>query len=473
MNFRSLIKNASVAFLAQGIAMVVSIVTTLVVPKILGVEEYGYWQLFIFYSSYVGFGHLGLNDGVYLINGGLSREKIDKRSINSQLVVSLCFQLVLSAVVMAAITQSDLGEKRDFVISATAVYMVIQNTALYFGYVFQAMNETMSYSKSCIIERLCFAGPMIILVIMRTSAFELYVVAYCFSSLVQLVYCLWHARDFFSMGLEPSRLAITESIASVKVGIKLMLANVASMLILGVARFVIDAVWGIETFGQLSLSISMVNFFLAFISQASMVLFPELRQSGEEDRRRFFRAARDAMSLLFPVVYILYYPICWLLALWLPAYANSLAYFAYLIPICVFDSKMNISCTTLFKVIRKEKTLFYINLGTTLVSAAGSLVGAYLLHSVNYVIAAVTVAIIGRSVFSEYLLTKRLNVPTGAKITVSELVVTLAFIVVAGYFGTTLGALLIYIIVYCAFAFFNAGDMANVLRDVRKAAKLK
>ena len=41
-----------------------------------------------------------------------------------------------------------------------------------------------------------------------------------------------------------------DSIASVRVGIKLMLANLSSMLILGIARVVIDSVWGIETFGQ-------------------------------------------------------------------------------------------------------------------------------------------------------------------------------------------------------------------------------
>ena len=95
MDKRTLIKNVSVAFLAQGVSMLLSIVQSLIVPKLLGTEQYGYWQLFIFYIGYVGFFHLGLNDGVYLIKGGQSRDQIDRRSVNSQFVFALSFQLVM------------------------------------------------------------------------------------------------------------------------------------------------------------------------------------------------------------------------------------------------------------------------------------------------------------------------------------------------------------------------------------------
>lgn len=44
-----------VAFFAQGVSMCLSILQKLLVPKMLGVEQYGYWQLYIFYISYVGF----------------------------------------------------------------------------------------------------------------------------------------------------------------------------------------------------------------------------------------------------------------------------------------------------------------------------------------------------------------------------------------------------------------------------------
>ena len=86
MNYSSIARNTMIAFAAQFISLSVSVVMSLLVPKIVGVADYGYWQLFMFYTTYSGFFHLGLNDGVYLINGGLSRDEIDKSSIKSQYI---------------------------------------------------------------------------------------------------------------------------------------------------------------------------------------------------------------------------------------------------------------------------------------------------------------------------------------------------------------------------------------------------
>ena len=470
MNLRELAKNASIAFLAQGVAMCVSVVTTLLVPKVLGVEQYGYWQLFIFYSTYVGFCHLGLNDGVYLVHGGESRIEINKQSINSQMLVGFTFQLLLAVAALLFLVGSDMGGDRSFILGCTALYMVVKNTALYLGYVFQAINETKLYSFSCILERVCFLAPLLLLLLLQVKSFESYVLAYLVSGTVQLLFCLWFARDFLSSGVEPTGLALNETVASIRIGIRLMLANIASQLVLGIARFAIDAAWGIETFGKLSLSLSMVNFFLAFVSQASMVLFPALRQGGGEDQRRFYRASRDGMSLVFPLVYLLYFPLRWILSAWLPAYADSMTFFIFLLPICVFDIRMNISCTTLFKVRREEKTLFAVNVVTTLISAAGTLVGIYILRSVYSVIFAVAVAITARSMFSEWLLSRRVGVEPGLGLSLGELLLTGVFI------GSTLclddlPAIAIFSISYALFLLVNkdaASEMALRLGRVSR-----
>ena len=57
---------------------------SLLVPKMLGVEEFSYWQLFLFYLSYVGLFHFGITDGMYLKNGGLTYDEINKKEIGSQ-----------------------------------------------------------------------------------------------------------------------------------------------------------------------------------------------------------------------------------------------------------------------------------------------------------------------------------------------------------------------------------------------------
>ncbi len=465
MDRKSIIDSTLVAFLSQGVGMLLSVIQSLLIPKMLDVAQFGYWQLFIFYSTYVGIFAIGLNDGIYLLKGGQAREAIDKRSVQSQFVAGVAFQSAFALVIIAVALFGGFGPEREFVIAATAIYLVIKNASTYLMYVLQAMNETKRSSYAVIVERLAFLFPLAFLLLTQGNSFRPYVVSYLAAGVVQLLFCLWHVRDFVASGLLSPARTISGCAESMRVGIKLMIANLASQLIVGVARFVIDAVWGIETFGQLSLSLSLVTFFLAFVMSASMVLFPALRQGSAAEQRSFFGAARTAMGLFFPVVYLLYFPMVWLLRMWLPAYAQSFSLFAYLIPICVFDSKMNIVSTTYFKVRRGERRLLAINLAAAIASALMVLASAYLLRSFEAVIAAVVVAIVGRSLVSERIVASELDLPEDG-ISAGEVVLTLAFVALVSFLPAP-AAMAAYGVAYAAFLWLHRARVAEVLAQVR------
>lgn len=466
MNARFVIKNMSIAFLAQGISLAMGVLQSLLVPKLLGVEEYGYWQLFIFYSSYVGFFHLGLNDGVYLIFGGKPRNEIDKRIIYSQFIVSVIFQSVIALLITIFAIASGFGKARVFVLICAAIFMVIQNAASYIMYVLQAMNETKLSSYSTIVERAVFLVPLTLLLLVHVRAFEPYVLAYIFSSVVQVIYCLYNVREFPHAGFLGWGDSFRESAKSIGVGSKLMIANIASSLIVGVCRFAIDAKWGIRTFGELSFAFSLLTLYTAFVAQASMVLFPSLKQSNEAEIKKFYAHARDTLSLLFPIVYALYFPMTWLLLLWLPQYANSMAYLVYILPICVFDSKMDITCTTMFKVMREESRLLYINVVTVAISALGVLLGTFVLQSVYVAIMSTVVAIVGRSIYSEHVVARRLSVGE-TSITKFEIVLTLSFITMTELLSPAV-AFLGYCAVYALYLFTYRERVREIVGLLRR-----
>lgn len=430
MNFKALADNAAVAFAAQGVSLFVSLIMSLLVPKVLGVESYGYWQLFVFYASYGGFFHFGLNDGVYLIEGGNTRQGIDKRLVNSQFRVALAIQAIVGGgIVLLGVLSPESGQ-REFVIFSFALYTVILNLSAYFGYVFQAINETKLFSFMTMLDRVMFLVPMVVMVTLRVDSFVPFVSAYLVARTCSLIYSLWKARDFLRAGSLSFSDSFKQAVASIKVGFSLMAANIASMLILGVARAMVDNVWGIEVFGRVSFSLSMVNFFITFVSQASMVLFPALRQGTEAERKSFYRGIRDMMEIAFPIVYLLYFPVAWVLSLWLPQYADSMRYFAILLPVCVFDAKMDICGTTYFKVLRGERTLLKLNVFTVLVSALLSVVGVYVLGSIDAVLMGAVIAIVGRSVWSERYLNKKMDV-SSSLISAEEILLTVGFISLA------------------------------------------
>lgn len=449
MDKRVILQNMSVAFLAQGVSMCLSILQTLLVPKLLGVEQYGYWQLYLFYVNYVGFFHLGLSSGVYLLTGGQSRDEMDKPAIKSQMIFGATYQTCMAVVIVALAQFMAVGQERSFVIVMTAIYLVLQNLATFMMNELQCMNETKKSSYSTIVERLAFLVPLLIFLALRVRAFEPYVFAYTASTIVQLGYCAWYLRDFWRAPFLGMHKAAKLGWSSIKVGFPMMMANIASTLILGIGRFFIDAAWGIETFGRLSLALSLVSFFLAFVSQASMVLFPSLRQADESEIRSFYQAARDAMGLLFPCVYALYFPLAWILGLWLPDYASSFVYLILLLPICVFDSKMNITGVTFYNVLRKERVMLAVNVVAAGTCLALTLISVYVLGSVFAVMASMAMAIAARSLFSEAYMNRLLNVGA-SRIWALELGLTAEFVFVA-FMLPTVPAFCVYVVSYAGF----------------------
>lgn len=467
MNFRSLASNMAAAFAAQGVSFLASVAMSLLVPKVLGVETYGYWQLFVFYASYSGFFMLGLNDGIYLIEGGNTRGEIDKRAVNSQFRFGMALQLVVAAIAAALAVFCAPERQRSFVLLAFALYTVLYNLSGFLGYIFQAMNETKLFSYSTMIERLVFLVAIVAMFLMRVPDFEPYVLVFLLSKACSLGYCVFHSRDFLAAGslgaLESTRL----SLSSVKVGFALMISNVASMLILGVARALVDGAWGIEAFGRVSFWLSMVNFFITFVSQASMVLFPALRQGTEDERKSFYRGIRDAMEIAFPAVYLLYFPLAWALSLWLPQYADSVRFLAILLPVCVFDTKMDLCCTTYFKVLREERTLLKVNLCTLAGSAALSVVGVYVIGSLDAVLLGTVACIVLRSLWSELHLDRRLGIPAGS-IPLQEVALTAAFVALA-LVASAWAALAGYAALFVAYLLVNRAVTLDLLGRVRRA----
>ena len=371
MDKRSLARNLMSAFAAQGVAFVCSAVMSLLVPKILGVEEYGYYQLFIFYTSYASFFALGLFDGVYLEQGGKSRNEIDKSLIRSEFVVGLCYQIAIAFVIAFYASVVEEVPQRRFVLIALAVFMVVSNATYYLGYVFQSMNETRLFSRGTVIDRVVFLVPMLLCIVFGIADFRAYVAFYVLARCAALCYSLWNARDFFRAPFMLVGDSVRRAFGSMKAGIVLTVANVSFMLIMGFARFMVDSLWGIETFGKLSLALSLVNFAVAFISQASMVLFPALRQSDESSLRRYYCVLREELGSILPFAYLLYFPLRLFVGFWLPQYEESLYYLIYLMPICVFSVQNNVLYNTYYKVRNEPRKLLWVNVRAFVISAVG------------------------------------------------------------------------------------------------------
>lgn len=446
-------KNLIMAFLAQGISLLASVSMSFVIPKFLGIAEYSYWQLFIFYIGYTGLFHFGFNDGIYLRLGGKKFEELEFDLIGTELKIFIIIEFIISITIIIMSNFYISNPERRFVWILTGVYLLLNNLTVCLCFIFQAVNRTKISSFATILDRIFVLIFILLLILDKQNKFEPFVITYTLSKAASLIYCIWMARKILFSKLFNISKTLHDMWINFSIGIKLTIATIMSMFILGTGRIIIDKIWGIESFGKISLSLSLTNFFLVFIQQVSMVLFPALRQTGNLHQKKIYNTLRMYLGLFFPAIFISYFPLKLIVNWWLPQYNESLKYLALLLPLCTFDGKMQMLCNTYLKVLRQEKKLLQINIYAFLMSLCLCSFSGYILNNLTCVVISMVLSIIFRSIISELFLAKEMNIKILAILT-QEIALVLIFIF-STWFLNELVAFIITTASYVTYLFFN------------------
>lgn len=453
----SIKKNLAYALGAEGLQLLQSVLMSLIIPKILGVEQFGFWQLFIFYTSYGGFFHLGLIDGIYLKTGGKHASEVNFSSIAAQLKI-LFVWLVCILVPIAIWGLFNDDPNRRLVIASSCVYIIFSNVLGFHSYLLQCINDIKSYSLGRFIDMACFICGLIILLIGRIDFFFPYVIVYFITKIVSLVYYGFRLKPLWrNITTRINKDIFAEAIDNIKIGVNLLASNIASMLVLGIGRWMVDKEWGIESFSKISFSLIFVNFFLMFIQQASMVLFPDLRRRSDTQVESIYERMKKAIQCIIPVVLLAYLPFVVLIEFWLPKYSDSILYLIYLLPLCCFDTKMQLIYNTMFKVKRMERKLLLCNVLSLMASTIFILAAIYLFESTTCVVIAMFAAIMFRCILAEFMIERQLALPKSSMLRdiLPELVVITVFITVLNIFSSYIGwaVYTAFVILYIIFNF--------------------
>lgn len=450
-------KNLAYALGAEGLQLLQSVLMSLIIPKILGVEQFGFWQLFIFYTSYGGFFHLGLLDGIYLKIGGQHASDVDFQRLATQLkILFIWIVCILVPIAIWGIFNDD--PNRRLVIASSCIYIVFYNVLSYHSYLLQCINDIKSYSLGRFIDMACFICGLIILLIGRIDFFFPYVIVYFIAKIISLVYYGFRLKPLWkNITTRINKNTLAEAVDNIKIGINLLASNIASMLILGIGRWMVDKEWGIESFSKISFSLIFVNFFLMFIQQASMVLFPDLRRRSDTQVESIYERMKKAIQCIIPIVLLAYLPFVVLIEFWLPKYSDSIIYLIYLLPLCCFDTKMQLIYNTMFKVKRMERKLLLCNVLSLIASTIFIFTAIYLFKSTTCVVIAMFGAIMFRCILAEFMVEKQLALPYNSLLRdlLPEIVVIAVFITALNIFSTYIGwsVYAAFVILYVIFNF--------------------
>lgn len=429
------IKNILYTFTSQIIGIIASICMSALIPKVTTVSNFSYWQLFVFYSSFIGLLHFGLIDGIYLKYGGSNFLEINKSKILSQLLTLLFLQSIIIISSAILITNYVSGNEKSILLFVL-FYIPIKNIYSYFSMLLLSTNEII-YNSYCDIVRKGFLIISLLLLILIYSnvSYITIISVYLISELIPYIIIIKPYISFFKRkNILSFRESIKESLSYMRIGCFLTLSNIISTLILGIGRFFIKKEWNIETFGKVSLSLSIVFFLIMIITQTSLVLFPIIRRSDSEKRNKLFIDLNIILSSLFYSIFIIYFPLRYLIDLWLPHYTESSYYLSILSLICLYEGKMQLLGVTYLKCLFKQKELMIINTFILIISFILVFTSTYYYHNLILILYSMILCISLRYIITYILLSKYLKIKNYFKNLLTDAFIGIIFLLLLKWF---------------------------------------
>lgn len=401
MDVGQVFKKISYSFSANLISLAVSVCMVMFVPKFLSVDDYGLWQLFLFYYSYLGFLAFGWEDGIYLRYAGRDFAMLPRKLMASQFYGDFLLQVLLAMLTLVVASAFVNDENIRLALSCAILLSPLAHLHGLGNLIMQATDRIQDYAKLLLAERLSLLLIVILaLSLDRTDFRDMYAAKIC-SILAAAAFSAWTCRSLLRPKFPSWGEMLAEAAENIRVGVKLMFANIASMLIIGIVRYGISLGWDVATFGRVSLTLGISNFLMVFISSVSVVFFPIVKRMGGERRAELYTKIRAALTFLLLGLLLCYYPLKCILAWWLPQYAESLIYMSVLFPVCLFESKVDLLTNTYLKSLRQEALMLKLNLMTVALSVLFTFFTVEVLHNLDAAVLTIPVLYACRCILAE------------------------------------------------------------------------
>lgn len=462
---RSIFKNFSYTLASNLLSFFISALVTFIGPKRLGVESYSYFQLYLFYSNYTGFLHFGWADGIFLRYGGEYFENLNRQRFSGQFRLYCILECFFSLCVSLLGYYYAPNHEKSIVFVMVGISIVLLLPRTFLQYILQGTNRIKEYVKLTIIDRLVYFGIVSVVLLGNMDSFILIIAGDLLGKLCALCYAVYQCKDILFSKPEAFKDIFFETKENIRAGIKLMFANLASLLMIGIVRIAIEYQWDIVTFGKISLTLSVSNLLMLFIRTVALIMFPALRRTDSKKLPSIYQFVRISIMIPLLGMLIFYYPAKVLLSIWLPQYADSFIYMALLFPMCIFESKMSLFVETFMKTLRFEKTLMEVNGITMILSVFLTGIVVFVFKNLDMAILLIVLLLAFRCILAEVLLSKKMEISVYKDI-LYEVALTVCFISVSWYIGGITGTV-VYFVCYLIYLVLKKEDILNFIKEVR------
>jgi len=405
---KSGLRNIVIVVFAQAMSLVLGVVKILCLPLILGVTNNGYWQIYLLYLSYAGIFALGFNDGIYLRYGKYNYEDLPKQLFRSSIKTFLVLQLVITIIVsLFVLLEADVEKKKAMMWASINIPIVGLSGILL--YTLQATNQLKKYSFYNTLDKIIVLLLISIIYFFRIDQYTFIIIADTFSKIIVLLFMSYSCKEILFGKGSRLTLAYTELVENISVGIKLLLANLTGMLVLGFGRFIVERFESVEAYSSYSLALSTINLLVIFISAIGLVIYPTLNRLDKTLYSKYFVDLNKLIIILAFGMLIFYFPLYIFINKVMKEYVIIFEYLPIVFAIVFIQFKMQILINPYYKLLREEKAMLKANI-------VGLLFAVFIITPLYYMSKSVLMVAVGtllamtiRLYLSELYISKILN----------------------------------------------------------------
>ncbi len=302
------------------LATIFNTLLVFLIPRLVSVEDYGYWRLFLLYAGYVGLLHLGFVDGALLRWAGSSLDEF-RHELSASMKFLFCQQIAVivpCAVILVFVLPANLR----FVGVAVVGFALIYNLSFLLQYGLQSARIFKPVAFAMAAPYGLVLGFVALKELSKAANYREFVFLYILSWLVVLGILFVYAKPWRSAG-RADALQLGQTL--IWAGFPILLANSGVVLILCLDRLAISWTMSIQNFAQYSLAASTMAVPVAAIQAVYRVFFSHVATLDQQQRRKIYRSASRFLLLFWSLLLPYYFGLDAFVRYYLPQYIASLA----------------------------------------------------------------------------------------------------------------------------------------------------
>lgn len=401
------IKDIAKVTISNVIRLLAGILVGFLLPKIVDVDNYGYYKTFMLYSTYVGLLHFGFVDGLYLKYGGKDYKELERESF--RLFSRFLFVLEITiSLVLGVVFYFSLTSELKFIFVCLVAYSLFAQIVGYFQMISQITSRFNELSLRNVIQSVLICVSVLALWVICKSTGDLisyrwYILPFLFINFVLAVWYLITYREIVFGKSERIKNNCKKLFSFFILGFPLLVANLCSAFILAIDRQFVNALFDNKTYAVYAFAYNLLALITTALSAISTVIYPTLKKTNKETLKNNYSFLVRIILIFVFACLIVYFPLLKFIPWFLPNYINALPVFRVILPGLAVSSVITIVMHNYYKTDGKELMFFIKSIIVLVLSAAANVVAFFIFKTtISISIASIIVMIVWYFLIEEY-----------------------------------------------------------------------